>query len=64
MATATNVKDAVIEMIRRMPDDATVADIMAELYFRQKVDEGLRQLEAGDVVSHEEAKKQLGQWLS
>ncbi len=35
------IKD-VIEMIRRMPDNATVADIMAELYSRQKVDEGLR----------------------
>ena len=44
-ANATvSTKDAVIEMIRRMPDDATVPDIMEELYFRQKVDGGLGQV--------------------
>jgi hypothetical protein len=53
-------KEAVIDMIRRMPDNATVADIMAELYFRQKVDEGLRQLDANEGIDHEEAKKRLG----
>jgi hypothetical protein len=26
-------KQAVIEIIQRLPDDATLADIMAELYF-------------------------------
>jgi predicted transcriptional regulator len=57
-------KDAVIEMIRRLPDDATVVDIMAELYFRQKVNEGLRQLDAGEGLDHAEAKKRLSQWLS
>jgi len=57
-------KDAVIEMIRALPDDATVADIMAELYFRQKVDTGLRQLDAGEGVTHDEARKRLAPWLS
>lgn len=57
-------KQAVIDMIERLPDDVTVADIMAELYFRQKVDEGLRQLDAGEGVDHEEAKKHLSRWLS
>jgi hypothetical protein len=57
-----STKDAVIEMIRRLPDDVTVWDIMEELYFRSKVDEGLRQLDAGQGVSHDEVKKQVGQW--
>ncbi len=61
---ATTTKQAVIEMIERLPDDASVEDIMAELYFRQKVDEGLRQLDAGEGIDHEEAKKRLGKWLS
>lgn len=52
-------KEAVIEMIRSMPDSATVADIMAELYLRQKVDDGLRQLDAGEGIEHEQAKKRL-----
>ena len=57
-------KDVVIEMIRRLPDDATIADIMAELYFRQKVETGLRQLDAGEGLEHDEAKKRLAPWLS
>jgi len=57
-------KDAVIEMIRGLPDDATVADIMAELYFRQKVDNGLRQLDAGEGLDHDEARRRLAPWLS
>lgn len=57
-------KQAVIEIIQRLPDDATLADIMAELYFWQKVDAGLRQLDAGEGVEHDEAKRRLSKWLS
>ncbi len=59
-----STKEAVIEMIQRLPADVSVPDIMAELYFRLKVDEGLRQLDQGQGVPHDEAKKQLGSWLS
>jgi predicted transcriptional regulator len=62
--SGASAKDAILEMIRRLPDDVTVADVMAELYFRQKVDEGLRQLDAGQGIDHDEAKKRLGPWLS
>jgi hypothetical protein len=58
-----STKESVIEMIRRLPEDASVTDIMAELYFRQKVDEGLRQLDAGEGISHEDAKQRLSRWL-
>jgi hypothetical protein len=60
----TTIKQTVIEMIERLPDDASVEDIMAELYFRQKVDEGIRQLDAGEGIEHEEAKRRLGKWLN
>jgi predicted transcriptional regulator len=58
-----STKDAVIEMIRQMPDDVTVPDIMAELYVRQKIDAGLRQLDAGEGIDHEEVKRRLSRWL-
>jgi predicted transcriptional regulator len=57
-------KQNVLEMIAKLPDDVSVEDIMSELYFRQKVDEGLRQLDAGEGVEHEEAIRRLGKWLS
>ena len=58
-----STKDAVLEMIRKLPDDVTVPDIMAEQYVRQQVDEGLRQLDAGQGVPHDEVKERLGKWL-
>jgi hypothetical protein len=57
-------KQAVLEMIEKLPEDISVEDIMAELYFRQKVDEGLRQLDAGEGIEHKEALSRLKKWLS
>ncbi|MBP6963790.1 MAG: hypothetical protein KBC96_05215 [Armatimonadetes bacterium] len=59
----SKVKQEVIKMIRGMPDDTSVADIMAELYFRQKVDAGLGQLDRGKGLPHEQVKERLGKWL-
>jgi predicted transcriptional regulator len=57
-------KELVIEMIRRMPSDASLTDIMAELYARQKIDTGLRELDEGKSLSQEEAEQRLQRWLS
>ncbi|MGH9341168.1 MAG: hypothetical protein ACRD1R_16615 [Acidobacteriota bacterium] len=52
-------KERVLEAVRDLPDDATVEDVMERLYFLAKVEEGLRQAEAGETVSHEEAKRRI-----
>ncbi len=41
------VKERVLDAVRGMPDDATVEDAMERLYFLAKVEEGLRQANAG-----------------
>ena len=38
----THEKQAAIDLIQRLPDDAAKADIIEELYFKQRVDKGLR----------------------
>ncbi len=53
------VKDTVIQMIHRMPDTASVQDIMAELYFRQKVDAGLQALDKNTGIEHSAVKDRL-----
>ncbi len=60
----SNLKDDVIAMIRDMPDDTSLDDIMAELYFRRKVDKGLEELDAGKGIPHEEVKERLKKWSS
>lgn len=57
------VREKVIKMIEELPEDITVSNIMAELYLRQNVDEGLKELDEGKGVSHEEAKRRLNRWL-
>ena len=57
------VKEEVIKMIQSMPENTSVEDIMAELYFRFQVDEGLKQLDEGQGISHEEVEKRMAKWL-
>ena len=51
-----------LELIQRLPEDATTADIMDELFFKQAVDEGLRDVVEGRVLTHEELKERMSQW--
>jgi predicted transcriptional regulator len=60
--TPPSTRDAVVEMIRKMPDDPTLADIMDALLVRQKIEEGIRQANAGQTVPHDEAVKRLAKW--
>jgi predicted transcriptional regulator len=55
-------KTDVMDLIRRLPDDVTTADIMDELYFKQQVDQGLRDLAEGSVLTHQELRERLAKW--
>lgn len=57
------VKQEVIQMIQSLPEEVTVDDIIAELYFKLQVDAGLRELDEGKGILHEEAEKRLSRWL-
>lgn len=58
------VKEQVIHMIQSLPEDATVDDIMSELYFKLQVDDGLRDLDEGKGIPHEEVQKRMSRWLT
>ncbi len=55
-------KSEVLELIRKLPDDVTTADILEEIYFKQQVDKGLQDVTEGRVISHEELKKRIAKW--
>jgi len=57
------IKQDVIEMIRNLPEEVDYDQIMAEIYFKQKVDKSLRQINDGKVVSHTEARERLSKWI-
>lgn len=52
-------KQAAKQLIEQLPDQASWDDIMYELYVKQKIEEGLADIEAGRTVSHEEVKNEL-----
>lgn len=60
----STTKEAIIKMIEQMPEEVSVTDIMAELYFFQKVESGLRDLDDGKGIPHEQVKERLKKWLS
>ena len=58
-----SMKDAMLKAIQELPDDATVADAMERLYLLEKIERGIAQADAGQTVSHEEARRRLARWL-
>ena len=52
-------KQRIIEFIERLPDDVTVEQAIYKLYFWQKVEAGLRELDAGDGIPHEEVEREF-----
>ena len=53
------LKEEALDLIRRMPDQATWDDIMYEIYVRKKIAMGLEAAEAGKLIPHDQVKRRL-----
>ncbi len=60
----SGIKQEVIQLVRSLPETATMDDIMAELYFKMQVDAGLKELDEGKGIPHEDVEKRMGKWLA
>ncbi len=58
-----SVKDQILKAIQDLPDDATVETAMERLYLLYKIEQGIEQADRGEVVSQEEVKRRMEQWL-
>lgn len=56
---ANLIKNQVIQLIRALPDNVTLDVILEELYFRLVVEQGLKELDQGLGVSHEDVLKKF-----
>ncbi|HKD35148.1 MAG TPA: hypothetical protein VKB78_00065 [Pirellulales bacterium] len=52
-------KQRILEFIERLPDDISVEQAIDELYFWEKVEAGLRELDAGEGIPHEEIEREF-----
>jgi predicted transcriptional regulator len=59
-----SVKDQLHEVADNLPDGATYEDAMQAIYVRAKIAEGERQVALGQVMSHDDAMRQLSRWLT
>jgi len=57
-------KQQVQDLLENLPEDASLEDIQYHIYVRQKIEQGLADIAAGRVVSHEEVQRRLAKWLS
>lgn len=57
-------KEIVIDLVGRLPEDATLLEIAKEIEFVAGVREGFAQLDRGEGVPLEEVEKQLPSWIT
>lgn len=56
-------KKAALKIVEEAPEDASIEEIMYRLFFRARVDRGLKELAQGKTVSHEEVRRSVARWL-
>ena len=51
------------QALEGLPKDAQLEDVIERVYLFYKIGRGVEQLDAGQGVPHEEARKQFSEWL-
>ncbi|MFA1820224.1 hypothetical protein ACDX78_08565 [Virgibacillus oceani] len=59
-----SVKGNVIKLIKELPNDVTYEEVMEEIYIQSKIDAGLKQLDKGKYLTHDQVKERMSKWLS
>jgi len=57
-------KQKAAEIISRLPEEVTVAEIISQLYVQLKIETGIDQLNAAQGLEHPKAKERLKKWLA
>jgi len=59
----TTEKENVLQMLKKLPDDSNLEDIICHLYAREKIIRGLKDTDEGKKVSNEKAKNIIEKWF-
>jgi len=57
------VKEQILNAVKELPSDASFEDAMERLYLLYKIERGIAQADAGETVTHEEARERMKKWL-
>lgn len=60
----SNAKDEVIQLVQKLPADATFEDIQYHIYVREKVEKGLKDIQEGRTLSQAQVEEKMAKWLN
>ena len=58
------IKEAAVKSIQELPEDATWEDIQERINFVAGVRKGLRELDEGKGILHEQVREEFREWIS
>ena len=56
------IRELILEVTSSMPETATFEEIIEAIYTQLKIEQGLKAVENGDVLSEEEILEELKKW--
>jgi predicted transcriptional regulator len=56
-------KQAILRTIEDMPENVSTEEVMYRLFVRERIARGLREIEKGKTVSHEQVRRSVARWL-
>ena len=56
-------KQAMLKAIAELPEEANFEDALERLYLLYKMDKGIKQADAGELVTQDEARRRMAKWL-
>ena len=62
-AASGSKMEQVWQALRALPDQTSFDDVIEEVYLLYKIERGVRQLDAGEGIPHEEARRRFSEWL-
>ncbi len=57
-----NAKQEALLAIEQLPDSVDFNDIVYRLYVINKIHQGIKDIEEGNVISHDDLKHEIEQW--
>jgi len=63
MTKSNSIKKEVISLIKELPEDITLEDIIYHLYVKQRLLKAKEDIAQGRTYSHEQVKKMAEKWL-
>jgi hypothetical protein len=56
-------KDALLDIVQKLPDDVSLEGVMEELLLRKKVEEGRKDIREGNTLTQEQVRQELQRWV-